>query len=63
MARNYTAELLKARAQGHPIVCSVAPHDGTPVVYAPRSKHDPEPWRLAGDNRYRYGGRYCHVSR
>lgn len=61
--RRYTAELIKARAQGMRIVCSMGPTgvQGQNVVYSPRSKSDPAPWRVAGDNRYRFTGRECHA--
>ncbi len=64
--RNYTQELLAARARGERIVCSMAPYAGNPVDYDPRSKTDPQPWVLAGwggrrDDWYRYTGRECHA--
>lgn len=61
--RHYTAELLKAHTSGRPIVCSVAPNVGRPVVYNPRSKGDPKPWRLSGNRGYRYNGRECHAAK
>lgn len=62
MRRRYTADLLKARSEGMRIVCSVGPEGvrGENVVYSPRSKSDPSPWRLAANNPYRFSGRECH---
>lgn len=43
------------------IVCSVAPHNGEEVEFAPRYTTDREPWVLKADpDSYRYSGRECH---
>ena len=56
MTRQYTQELKRAEASGKRIVCAMAPYEGCPVSYKPRSKGDPFPWVLAG---YRFTGREC----
>lgn len=57
--RNFTQELLAKRDQGYLVVISLAPHQGVPVEYKPRSSHDPQPWD-AGLS-YRFTGRECHA--
>lgn len=65
--RNYTAELLSEQKRGKTIVCSVAPYDGMPMAYAPRTRRDPRPWAPADvahsayNGMYRYTGRECHA--
>jgi hypothetical protein len=57
--RNYTQELLAKRAKGQHIVVSLAPHEGVPVTYSPRSVGDPLPWDAGLV--YRFSGRECHA--
>lgn len=61
MARNYTAELKLALAQGATIHRSSVGEEE--VVYAPRSKGDRLPWLLKTDasGEWRYSGRECHA--
>lgn len=64
---NFTQRLLMAERQGMSIVCGLAPYEGWPVVHRPRSKKDPQPWRLQHQDGsewpegFRYFGRECRA--
>lgn len=62
--RNYTRELRRAQEQGAKIVCSVTPYHGVEVMYSPRQKGDPQPWRVIGhaNGGIRYSGRECQAT-
>ena len=66
MARNYTAELRRAKRAGHKIVVAVEPYRGQEVAYAPRRAGDPLPWKIKGapnPSGFRFNGREVMVAK
>ena len=58
---NHSRSLHRARNRGAAIVCDIEPFEGQPVLYAPRSPRDSQPWVLVKHRRVRLNGRQCRT--